>query len=313
MPYDVTILGTASMVPTKERNVQSIYMEYRGEGMLIDCGEGTQRQMNICGINRNKVRKILVSHWHGDHVAGIIGMLQTVGHQLGQQQDEYAEEKKEKAQLEIYGPKGTKTHMHHLMQATIAEQGKINIKIHELPMESHKFYETEYFELWCAPLMHGTPVLGYALIEKDRRKMDMELAGKLGLSSGRKIGLLQKGETVKHNDREIKPEMVSTVVHGKKFVVIADTKPCNEAIRLAENADVLVIESTFSAEHEDKARKFKHLTAEQAAGIAQQAGAKKLILTHFSQRYKDLNPLLDQASVLHPDVKLAYDFMRIEL
>ncbi|MBR9702842.1 MBL fold metallo-hydrolase, partial [Candidatus Woesearchaeota archaeon] len=83
MPYDVTILGTASMVPTKERNVQSIYIEYRGEGILIDCGEGTQRQMNICGINRNKVRKILITHWHGDHVAGLIGMLQTVGHQLG--------------------------------------------------------------------------------------------------------------------------------------------------------------------------------------------------------------------------------------
>lgn len=301
------------MVPTKERNVQSIYIEYRGEGILIDCGEGTQRQMNICGINRNKVRKILITHWHGDHVAGLIGMLQTVGHQLGQQQDEYAEQKGEKASLEIYGPKGTKTHMHHLLQATIAEQGKINIKIHELPMESHMFYETEYFELWCAPLMHGTPVLGYSLVEKDRRRMDMEKAGKLGLKSGRKIGLLQKGETVKHDGREIKPEMVSDVVKGKKFTVIADTKPCNEAVRLAENSDVLVIESTFSSEHEDKARKFKHLTAEQAAGIAQQAGVKKLILTHFSQRYKDLNPMLDEASVLYPKTTLAYDFMKIEL
>ena len=175
------------------------------------------------------------------------------------------------------------------------------------------FYETEYFELWCAPLIHGPPVLGYSLVEKDRRKMDMEKAGKLGLKSGRKIGLLQKGETVKHDGREIKPEMVSDVVKGKKFTVVADTKPCNEAVRLAENSDVLVIESTFSAEHEDKARKFKHLTAEQAAGIAQQAGVKKLILTHFSQRYKDLNPMLDEAQTLHNDTKLAYDFMKIEL
>lgn len=310
MPFDVTILGTASMVPTKERNVQSVFIEYRGEGILIDCGEGTQRQMNICGINRNKIKKILITHWHGDHVAGLIGMLQTVGHQLGQKGEEDA---KEKAELHIYGPKGTKEHLHHMMRSVVHEQGKINIKVHELPNEHHKFAETEYYELWSAPLRHSTPCLGYALIEKDRRKMDMERAAAHGLKSGRKIGMLQRGESVTHNGKEIMPEMVSSIVRGKRFALIADTKPCNGAIALAEDADVLVCEATFASEHEEKANLFKHMTAEQAAGIAQQAGVKQLVLTHFSQRYNDLNKHLEEARVLHHDTTLAYDFMKFEL
>ena len=106
---NITILGTSSMVPTKDRNVQSIYLDYNGEGILFDCGEGTQRQMNIAGINRTKVKKILITHWHGDHVSGLIGLIQTLGN------SKYA------SKLEIYGPKGTKRFMNNLLNSCVFE------------------------------------------------------------------------------------------------------------------------------------------------------------------------------------------------
>ena len=312
MPAEITILGTASMVPTKERNVQGIYLEYEGIGILFDCGEGTQRQMNIAGINRNKIKHILISHWHGDHVGGLIGMLQTIGNQLGQKlEDEYADH--EPSEVHIWGPRGTGEHLQHLLLATVAEHGKIKLKVHELPMERHTFFEQEEFELQCAPLRHSTLVLGYAFVEKEKRKIDMRRAATHGLKGGPKIGRLQRGETVSHDGKEITPDMVSTVVAGKKFVLIADTMPCNEAVHLAENADLLVCESTFDNALEEKAHKFKHMTAEQAGSLAQQAGAKRLILTHFSQRYAHVDRLTEEARLLFPHAEAAFDFMKLKL
>jgi len=296
-------------VPTKERNVQSMFLTYRDEGILFDCGEGTQRQMNICGINRNKIKRILITHWHGDHVAGLVSLLQTIGHQMDVKNDP---DQKDKHTLHIYGPEGTKERMHHLMRAIAKEFRKIEVKIIELPMKPHLFWENEWFALHCAPMRHSTPCLGYAFIEKDRRRMDMKKAEAFGLRGGRKIGLLQKGETVEHKGETVTPEMVSWVQEGKKFTLIPDTKICNEAVALAEDADILVTEATYRKEHEERAHKFKHLTSEEAASIAQRAGAKKLILTHFSQRYPDLTPHLEEAKIIHHDTVLAYDFMKIE-
>ena len=116
---EIVILGTSSMVPTKDRNVQAFHIEFNGEGMLFDCGEGTQRQMNIAGLSRSKVRRIFISHWHGDHVAGIIGLIQTIGNSNYE------------GTLSIYGPKGTKERMFHMMQTCVFEN-KIDIAVHEL-------------------------------------------------------------------------------------------------------------------------------------------------------------------------------------
>lgn len=307
---EITILGTSSMVPTKERNVQSFYLEDKGEGILFDCGEGTQRQMNIASINRNKVRKILISHWHGDHVSGLIGILQTVGNQLGTYEDEF---EKDKPELHLYGPKGTKEHMTHLMKATVAEIGKINIIVHELEMKYQKFFENENYELWCTPLRHSTPVLGFSFVEKDRRKINVTKAENLGLKPGPKMGKIQRGESITINGKKITPEEVTHLIKGKKITVIADTMPCNEAVELAEQSDLLICESTFESSLEEKARAYKHMTAEQAAGIAQQSGSKKLILTHFSQRYKQVDELVKEARALFPETDAAFDLMKIKI
>ena len=143
--------------------------------------------------------------------------------------------------------------------------------------------------------------------------MDMARAEKLGLKGGRKIGQLQRGETVEVEGNEVTPEMISSIKKGKKFAMVADTKQCNGAIAIAEDADIMVCEATYANDQEEKANKFKHLTAQQAAGIAQQAGAKKLVLTHFSQRYTTLDPHLQEAKVLHDNTVIAHDFMKFSL
>jgi len=115
----ITFLGTSCMVPTKERNVTGLFLKYKGEGILFDCGEGTQRQMNITGINRNDVTKILISHWHGDHVGGLMGLIQTLGN------------RDEPPTIDLYGPKGTKEFIKHLYKGCVFE-ARVNLRVHEV-------------------------------------------------------------------------------------------------------------------------------------------------------------------------------------
>jgi ribonuclease Z len=301
MALEITFLGTASMVPTKERNVQGIYLDYKGEGILVDCGEGSQRQMNIAGINRLKVKKILISHWHGDHVSGLIGLIQTLGNT------------EEPGVLTIFGPQGTEERMHHLLNSCIFDL-RIKINIKELNIKKKSvIFENEEYIIEAVPLDHSVPCLGYSFMEKDTRKINLEKAKKLGLSEGPSIGKLQKGEPVKVKDKLIHPDDVSVIKKGKKVSFIMDTALTNSCYELAENADVLISEATFESSKIEKANQFKHLTAEQVALIANRAGVKKLYLTHFSQRYKSLGDLEDEAKGFFPETTLAYDFLKIKL
>jgi ribonuclease Z len=301
MAFEITFLGTASMVPTKERNVQGIYIEYKGEGLLVDCGEGSQRQMNIAGLNRLKVKKVLISHWHGDHVSGLIGLIQTLGNT------------DEPGVLSIYGPHGTEERMHHLLNSCIFDL-RIKIEIKELNIKKKTmFFENDEYMLEAIPLDHSVPCVGYSFIEKDTRKINLEKAKKLGLSEGPLLGKLQRGDAVKVKDKIIHPDDVSTIKKGKKVSFILDTALTEECYEIAENADILISEATFESSKKEKASQFKHLTAEQVALIANRAGVKKLILTHFSQRYKSLADLEDEAKGFFPQTTLAYDFLKLKL
>jgi ribonuclease Z len=150
---NITLLGTSCMVPTKERNVASIYLEFNGEGMLFDCGEGTQRQMNIANINRNKVKRIFISHWHGDHVSGIVGLIQTINNSI------------EGATLEIYGPRETQKRFSSMLGAVYFDN-RVRFKIIELDIDKlTRFLETESYYLEAIPLEHNVPCLGFNFIE----------------------------------------------------------------------------------------------------------------------------------------------------
>jgi len=291
------------MVPTKERNVTGIFLKYKAEGILFDCGEGSQRQMNLAGIKRHEVTKVLISHWHADHVSGLLGLIQTVSNELN-----------EKKRLEIYGPIETKKRMDHLMKATIFDESKIDIIIHEVdPKGMETIFENEDFKIDATKLEHGIPCLGYRFIEKDRRKIIMSKAKAFGLSEGPLIGNLQKGKTVELNGKKITPEEVSEMVTGKVIAVMLDTTYCETALKLAEDADLLITESCYANDLEEKAEKYKHMTAKQCALVASNSGAKKLILTHFSQRYKTVDQLLEEASDIFPETEAAFDLMKVKI
>ncbi|MCF7865874.1 ribonuclease Z [Candidatus Woesearchaeota archaeon] len=303
MTYEITFLGTAGMVPTKDRNVQGIYLDYNGEGILIDCGEGTQRQMNIKGINRLKVKKILISHWHGDHVSGLIGLIQTLGNA----------NKEDHHKLTIFGPKGTKKHMNHLLNSCIFDLS-VDLTITELDLNDLKtIFEHEDYMIEAAALEHSTPCLGYSFIEKDKRNINLPKAKKLGLSEGPNLGKLQRGQTIKHEGKTITPDMVSTIKKGKKTTFILDTGLTENCYKLAENSDLLICESTMSIKLAEKAELRKHMTAQGAAQIASKSNTKKLILTHFSQRYRTLHDLEEEAKAVFPNTELAFDFMKVKL
>ncbi|MAE13331.1 ribonuclease Z [Candidatus Woesearchaeota archaeon] len=298
---EITFLGTSSMVPTKERNTQAIYLEYKGEGFLIDCGEGTQRQMNIAGIKRNKVRKILISHWHGDHVSGLIGLIQTIGNIEGDQE------------ITLYGPKGTKECMDHLMHSCIFEN-KLTLSIIELDINNlSTVHETDEYKIEAIPLEHSVPSLGYSFTEKERRKINMAKANKLGLKEGPFIGKLSQGKEVTFKGKKITPDDVSTILPSKKTAFILDTQICENSMILAKDADLLITESSFASALKEKAEEYKHLTAGDAALIANNANVKKLILTHLSQRYKTPEEILHDAQTTFPNVEVAFDFMKVNI
>ena len=299
---EIIILGTSCMVPTKDRNVQGIYVEYKGEGILFDCGEGTQRQMNIAGINRNKVRKIFLTHWHGDHVSGLVGLLQTISNSETQQK------------VVIFGPRETKERIAHLMRSVSFEENRMDLEIREVnPSGVEKIYEGEDYIIQAAYLDHKIPCLGYSLIEKDKRKINMTKAKKLGLKEGPLIGKLQAGHSVSFKGQTITSDEVSHIQKGKKLSIILDTLPCKNAYELAAEADILIAESAYTSDMEEKSLEYKHMTTKQAALIATTANVKKLIITHFSQRYKTNKELEEDVRTFFPESQAAFDFMKIKM
>jgi ribonuclease Z len=286
------------MMPTKERNTSAVFLGYKSEGILFDCGEGTQRQMKLAGIPLPKITKIFISHWHGDHVLGLPGLLLTL-----------AASAPEKV-LDLYGPRGSKRAFGSLLGGLTFEAG-FNIQVHEV--QEGVFFENEDFKLESMPMKHPVPCVGLAFAEKDTRKINMTAAKKLGIPEGPLIGELQRGKAVEWKGRKVLPDEISTVQKGRKIVFITDTIMTENCITLARDADLLVIDSTYSSALGEKAVEFGHLTALEAAQIASRAGVKKLVLTHFSARYKNTSEIEEDARTAFDNVICAKDLMKITL
>lgn len=294
----LTFLGTSSMVPTKERNQIAVFLSYDTEGILFDCGEGTQRQMKIAGIPLNKVTKILISHWHGDHVLGVPGLMQTLS-STGYDKT-----------LEIYGPEGTKKRMEKMFEVFVFDK-RLNFNVNEV--KSGKFFENADFQLEAYPLEHGIETLGFRFVEKDKRKVDMKKASKLGIPEGPLIGKLQQGRSIEHKGKKITPDDMSNIKKGKIIAYVTDTVLSPGCYKTAENADLLICEATYSSKLTDKSEAYNHLTAKQAGQLASKANANQLVLIHFSARYTNTQEVEEDARDVFDNVICAKDFMRIDL
>jgi ribonuclease Z len=295
---EIVFLGTSSMVPTKERNHSAMFISHRSGGILVDCGEGTQRQLKIAGIPLPKIKKILISHWHGDHVLGLPGLIQT----LSSMTTEHT--------LQIFGPKGTKAQFELMRKAFFMEDDRgVTLEVNDI--ENGVFFQNEDLQFEAGKLDHSVPSLGYSIIERDRTHIDIAKAKKLGIQEGPVLGKLKDGKTVTWKGKKIKPVDITYTENGKKITIIMDTAQCKTAIDLSKHADVLICEATYTNEHEDKALGYKHLTAGQAALIANKANVEKLVLTHFSQRYKNTQQTEEDARTAFDNVVCAKDFMKV--
>ena len=233
---EIIFLGTSSMVPTKERNQSALLINYNTHGILVDCGEGTQRQLKMANIPLTKITKILITHWHGDHTLGLPGLIQSLG------ASEYSKK------LEIYGPKGTKKHIEHMFLAFVADR-RIDMEVYEI--KKGKFFENQEFILEAYGLEHGIETIGYNFLEKDRRRINIVKVKKIGIPEGPILGKLQEGKDVMFKGEKIKSDDVTKIVKGKKISIISDTLLCDNCYKLAKNADLLICESTYSSKLEE--------------------------------------------------------------
>ncbi len=302
MPLSLKFLGTSASRPTVERGVASIALAREGETLLFDCGEGTQRQMMRYGVSFS-VEDIFFTHFHTDHYLGIIGLMRTMALQ-GRTET-----------LRCWGPKGA-ARVLGKCEALGADRLTFPVEVREVaPGESvrRKDYELQAFQVDH----RGALALGWALVEDIRRgRFNPERARELGVPEGPMWGKIHKGEAVTLDDgRVVLPEeLVGATRPGRRIVISGDTRPCDATRIAAQDADLVVHESTFGDEEAERALETGHSTAREAATLARDAGALRLVLTHLSARYtRDVSDLEREARSVFPRTRIARDGMEIDV
>jgi len=277
----IIFLGTASGTPSRERNVTSVAVVLDGAVLLFDCGEGTQHQLLRAPVRSGSIEAIFVSHMHGDHVYGLPGLLATMSMNA------------RKEALTLVGPDVLREYM-SCMLATTDHHPNFPLAITAPPYRGRKF------AVVAAPLDHRIPAFGYCLIEDDRPgEFDVEKARALGIPPGPQYRELQL-----RND----PRVMGPSRRGRRIAIITDTRPCKAAVELARGADVLIHEATYTSDMSAEADERRHSTAAGAARVAAEAGVGRLIITHFSTRYRDTATLLAEARAIFPNTDAAHDF-----
>lgn len=300
----LTFLGTGSAIPTIRRNHPAMLLNYKDENILIDCGEGTQTQFRKAKLNPCKLTRILITHWHADHVLGLPGLIQTLA------LNEYNKT------LKIYGPQGTKKFMEQYLKLFAKKTEMFKIEIHESQKE--KIIDEEDFCIETEPMFHDTPTNAYCFKLKEKTRLDKQKLKKLNLPNSPKIAELIKGKTVEINNKKINPkkEKLLYTEEPKKITFILDTRYNKKIEKFAENSDLLICESTYSEAETQTAEDHNHLTSTQSAKIAKNSNSKKLILTHLSQRYDtrtQQKQILEEAQKIFKETKIARDLDKIIL
>lgn len=303
---ELEFLGTGAGVPAKHRNVSSLalkLLDERNAVWLFDCGEGTQMQILRTNIKPRKIEKIFISHLHGDHIFGLPGLLSSRSFQGGEEP------------IEIYGPTGLENYVRTSLQVT---KTRLAYPLQFIELSEGMVFEDKQFSVECMLLDHGIDSFGFRVREADHEGvLQVEKLSKLGIPAGPIYGKVKRGEKVELPD--------GTTIDGKDFVgegkkgrivtVFGDTRFTNKSSAFAKNSDIIVHESTFNKNEAKLARAYFHSTTQQAATIAKDAHAKKLILTHISARYlaKEAKELEDEAKEIFSNTQVAKDFDIVDI
>jgi ribonuclease Z len=289
---ELYVLGTASQVPTRYRNHNGYFLRWAEHGLLFDPGEGTQRQMIRSELSVTNITQICITHFHGDHCLGLPGIIQRIS--LDSVPHEVA----------VHFPESGEKFFDRLRHASIFYDVA---KLDPRPItDGGIVFENDDLTIETRRLSHSVDSWGYRLAERDSRTMLPAKLAELGIR-GPDIGRLQRRGSIELDGRTIDIEQVSEHRPGQVFAFIMDTRMCDGALELARDADLLVCESTYLSDETELAHQAGHMTAGQAAELARDAGARKLVLSHFSQRYPDHNSFLEEAAPIHADCVAAQD------
>lgn len=296
----VTFLGTGAGTPSRDRNVSSVALSLDGTVLLFDCGEGTQQQLLRSAVRTGAIAAIFLTHLHGDHVYGLPGLLATLS--LNGRD----------APLAVYGPKGTAAFVEAIRATT---QWNLTYPLHVTDVDGddgRPVYLAGGYSVIAAPLDHTIPSLGFCVLEDPRPgTFNVQAALAFGVPAGPLFARLQQGEDVALDDGRIvrSCDVVGPPRRGRRIAFCGDTRPCAASVTLAYEGDLLIHEATYGSELQMEASARGHSTAADAARVAREAQVRKLVLTHFSPRYIDIEPLLSEARAIHPDTEAASDFL----
>jgi len=296
--FEILFLGTSASAPSAKRGLAAQIITHNEYRFLIDCGEGTQRQILQAGVGFRHLTRILLTHGHLDHILGLGGLLSTFMRWEAIDQ------------LEIFGGRTTLDRVRTLIEDVVLRGNQTPMPLHFREIKPGMFFEAEDFTITAFPVTHrGPDCLGYVFETKARRPFLPEKADALGVPFGPERRDLVAGKTITlPNGRSITPnEVLGEVERGIKLVVVGDAGRTDNLLEACKEADALVIESTYLDEEAEMASQFSHLTAKQGAELAIQANVKKLILTHISRRYREKD-VLKEVQAIHPNATVARDF-----
>jgi len=301
---DLTFLGTGSAMPTRRRNVAAIALRLleRREVWLFDCGEATQHQLLRTPVRPPQIRRIFITHLHGDHVYGLPGLLTSLS-MLGVE-----------APVIVHAPAGVAELVEPALRVAHAF---CTFSLQFVELAPGEVVDDGELRVLCAPLAHGVPCFGFRVEERPRRgRFDPQRAAALGVPRGPAFALLKDGGAVTLDDGRVVrgEEVTAPPLPGRVLAICGDTRPCDAAVELARDADLLVHEATFGTRRAALAAERFHSTAAEAAEVARRAGAAQLLLTHFSARYQEgsaesVDDLLREAREIFPATEAAHDLL----
>ncbi len=295
-------LGTSSQVPTRERSHNAYLLLWEGEGFLLDPGESAQRQLTFAGIAPSSICYVCITHFHGDHCLGFPGIIQRLS------LDSCSHP------VHVFYPEEGQEYVDRLCDAALFQR-KLELIFHPIRRTADQTIEIHRSEKWVLkshPLDHSIPTVGYRLEELPARRFVPEKLEAAGIR-GPLVGELQRKGCIEVAGRTIRLEDVTVPHEGSVFGFVMDTRLCDGSIALAEDADLVVMEATYTAEHRSLADLYRHSTASDAAEAARRAGARRLALTHFSQRYADAGQHLIDSREIFPNVVALNDLDRLEI